>query len=86
MEYIPASGRWTGHARKPKAPFRRFGKYPLDFIELALLDPPSADAAHTRALPEAAELTAVCSLGLPEEAWDSVRPDNAIDFLRIAID
>jgi D-psicose/D-tagatose/L-ribulose 3-epimerase len=61
-------------------------KHPLDFIEIALLDPPSADAAHTRALLEAAELQAVCSLGLPEDAWASVRPDNAIDFLKTAID
>lgn len=61
-------------------------RYPLDFIEIALLDPPSVDAAHTRALLEAAELTAVCSLGLPEAAWASVRPDAAIEFLRVAID
>ena len=61
-------------------------KYPLDFIEIALLDPPMVDAAHSRKLLEDAEMPAVCSLGLPEEAWASVRPDEAIDFLKIAVD
>lgn len=58
----------------------------FDFVEIALLDPPAVDAAHTRALLEANDLPAVCSLGLPEECWASVRPDNAIDFLKVAID
>ena len=61
-------------------------KYPLDFIEIALLDPPSVDAAHTRYLLERAELPAVTSLGLPEEAWASVRPAEAIAFLEDALD
>ncbi len=61
-------------------------KYPLDFIEIALLDPPMVDAVHSRKLLEAAELPAVCSLGLPEDSWASVRPDAAIDFLKVAID
>ena len=41
---------------------------------------------HTRALLEQNELAAVCSLGLPEQAWASVRPDAAIEYLDIAID
>ncbi len=61
-------------------------KYPLEFIEIALLDPPSVDAAHSRALLEKAEMPAVCSLGLPQEVWASVYPDKAIDFLKVAID
>ena len=61
-------------------------RYGLDFIEIALLDPPSVDAAHTRKLLEGAGLSAVCSLALPESAWASVRPDQAIEFLKIAID
>ena len=61
-------------------------KYPLDFIEIALLDPPSVDAAYTRNLLEQADLPAVTSLGLPEEAWASVRPDAAIAFLENALD
>lgn len=58
----------------------------MDFIEIALLDPPSADAEHSRKLLEQAELPAVCSLGLPEEVWASHNPDGAIDFLKTAID
>lgn len=61
-------------------------KYPLEFIEIALLDPPSADAAHSRKLLEEAEMPAVCSLGLPQEVWASVHPDKAIEFLKVAID
>ncbi len=61
-------------------------KYPLDFIEIALLDPPAVDTAHTRKLLEAANMPAVASLGLPEECWASVRPDAAIDFLDVALE
>lgn len=61
-------------------------KYGLDFVEIPLLDPPAVDAEHSRRLLEEAEMPAVCSLGLPEEAWASVRPDAAIAFLDVAID
>jgi len=44
-------------------------RYGLDFVEIPLLDPPAVDAEHTRALLEGAEMPAICSLGLPEEAW-----------------
>lgn len=60
--------------------------YGMDFIEIALLDAPAVDAAHTRALLEQHGLEAVCSLGLPEAAWASRRPDAAIDHLTVAID
>ncbi|PRD42872.1 D-tagatose 3-epimerase [Phyllobacterium phragmitis] len=60
--------------------------YEMDFIEIALLNAPAVDAAHTRALLEKHKLRAVCSLGLPERAWASVRPDAAIEYLKIAID
>lgn len=61
-------------------------KYPLDFIEIALLDPPMVDASHSRKLLKQAGLSAVCSLGLPEKAWASVRPDEAVEFLKVAVD
>jgi D-psicose/D-tagatose/L-ribulose 3-epimerase len=61
-------------------------KYKMDFIEIALLNAPAVDAAHSRALLEKHQLRAVCSLGLPETAWASVRPQAAIDYLTIAID
>ncbi|RWB97805.1 sugar phosphate isomerase/epimerase family protein [Mesorhizobium sp.] len=61
-------------------------KYGMDFIEIALLNAPAVDAAHTRALLEKHNLPAVCSLGLPERAWASVRPDAAIEHLEVAID
>jgi D-psicose/D-tagatose/L-ribulose 3-epimerase len=60
--------------------------YKMDFIEIALLNAPAVDAGHTRALLEKNGLRAVCSLGLPEPAWASVRPDAAIDHLKLAIE
>lgn len=61
-------------------------KYKMDFIEIALLNAPAVDAGHTRALLEKHELKAVCSLGLPEWAWASRRPEAAIEHLQVAID
>ncbi|WP_075215173.1 sugar phosphate isomerase/epimerase family protein [Mongoliimonas terrestris] len=60
--------------------------YKMDFIEIALLNAPAVDAAHTRALLEKNNLRAICSLGLPEHAWASVRPDAAVAYLKVAID
>jgi len=60
-------------------------KYGVDFIEIALLQPAAADAVHTRKLLEDNNLVAVCSLGLPEHAWASIRPDTAIEYLAVAI-
>ncbi|WP_299391443.1 sugar phosphate isomerase/epimerase [Pelagibius sp.] len=61
-------------------------RYGVDFIEIALLDPPAVDTAHTRALLETAEMTAVCSLGLPESAYASRDPEKAVEFLSLAVD
>jgi D-psicose/D-tagatose/L-ribulose 3-epimerase len=61
-------------------------KYEMDFIEIALLNAPAVDAVHTRALLEKHHLRAVSSLGLPERAWASVRPEAAIEYLTVAID
>lgn len=58
----------------------------MDFIEIALLDPASTDAALGRRLLEQAELPAVCSLGLPEANWASRDPEAAIHFLTLAIE
>ncbi|MEL6508319.1 MAG: sugar phosphate isomerase/epimerase [Pseudomonadota bacterium] len=58
----------------------------MDFIEIALLDPASTDAALGRRLLQDAALPAVCSLGLPEAVWASRNPDGAIDFLRLALE
>lgn len=60
--------------------------YKMDFIEIALLNAPMVDAAHTRALLERHGLRAVCSLGCPEHAWASVDPEAAIAWLKVAID
>ena len=58
----------------------------VDFVEIPLLDPPAADAAHTRALLEGASMPAICSLGLPEGSWASRDPEAAVAFLEVAID
>lgn len=60
--------------------------YNMDFLEIALLDPPSVDADHSRKTIEAAGMRAVCSLGLPEAVWASRNPDGAITFLKMALD
>lgn len=61
-------------------------RYKMDFIEIALLNAPGADAAHTRALLEKNGLRAVCSLGLPAAAWPSRNPEGAVAHLKIALD
>lgn len=60
--------------------------YEMDFIEIPLLNAPAVDAPHTRALLEKHDLSAVCSLGLPQAAWPSHNPQGAIDYLKVAID
>ncbi|MET3926337.1 sugar phosphate isomerase/epimerase family protein [Devosia sp. 2618] len=61
-------------------------RHKLDFIEIAMPEPSIIDVAHTRALLEKHHLASVCSLGLPERAWASVRPEAAMEFLDVAID
>ena len=58
----------------------------FDFIEVALLDPPIVDAAHSRRLFARTGMRAVCSLGLPEACWPSRAPDAGIAFLKAALD
>lgn len=61
-------------------------EYAMDFIEIPMLNPTAVDTAHTRNLLEKHELRAMCSLGLPEQAWASTQPDAAIDHLKLALD
>lgn len=60
--------------------------YKMDFLEIALLDAPSVDAAHTRALLEKHEMRAVCSLGLPQPVWPSRNPEGAVEYLKLVFD
>ncbi|MEP6828340.1 MAG: hypothetical protein ABJA10_09735, partial [Aestuariivirga sp.] len=59
--------------------------YKMDFIEIALLNAPNVDTAHSRALLEKNNMKAVCSLGLPEAVWASRNPEGAIEHLKIAV-
>jgi D-psicose/D-tagatose/L-ribulose 3-epimerase len=61
-------------------------RHGLDILEVALLDPGSVDAAHSRALFDGTGITPVCSLTLPEEVRASRYPDKAVEFLTLAID
>ncbi len=61
-------------------------KYKMDFIEIALLNAPAVDTAHSRALLEKHGLRAATSLGLPEPVWASRNPEGAIEHLKVAID
>jgi len=64
----------------------RAAHYGMDFLEIALLQPASVDAPHTRAALEASGVAGVCSLGLPEGCWPSVNPQAGIDHLKLALD
>jgi D-psicose/D-tagatose/L-ribulose 3-epimerase len=61
-------------------------RYKMDFIEIALLNAPAVDAAHTRKLLEKHSMRAVASLGLPQKNWASVNPEGAIAHLKQAMD
>ena len=62
-------------------------RYGMDFVEIALLDAGSVDAAHTRELLQGHSMRAVCSLGLPEACWPSRgHVEDAIDYLGVAIE
>jgi D-psicose/D-tagatose/L-ribulose 3-epimerase len=79
---------WTmtwDHAGAEKA-VAAASRYKMDFIEIALLNAPAVDAAHSRTLLEKHSLKAVCSLGLPQRCWPSQHPELAIEYLKIAID
>ena len=60
--------------------------YGVDFIEIPMLRPRDIDPEHTRALLKKHQLRAVCSLGLPQECWPSAHPDDAIEYLQLALD
>ncbi|WP_099823443.1 sugar phosphate isomerase/epimerase family protein [Oceaniglobus indicus] len=60
--------------------------YDMDFIEIALLNAPIVDTAHTRDLLKQHDMRAVASLGLPEENWPSRNPEGAIAHLKEAIE
>lgn len=60
--------------------------YGMDFLEIALLDPPSVDAEHSKKTLDAHHMRSVCSLGLPQEVWASHNPQGAIDFLKLALE
>ena len=61
-------------------------QYKQDLIEIPLIDPPSVDAQHTRALLDRHGVRAACSLVLPQPVWASIRPDAAIAYLKVAMD
>lgn len=61
-------------------------RHGMDFLEIALLDPPAVDTAHSRKTLERHAMPAVCSLGLPAACWASRNPEGAIEFLKHAID
>ncbi|MEY3306633.1 MAG: hypothetical protein RLZZ413_671 [Pseudomonadota bacterium] len=76
--------RWTPDAAE--AAVAEAIRHDFDFIEVALLDPPIVDAAHSRALFERSGISAVCSLGLPESHWPSRHPEKGIEFLTMALE
>lgn len=61
-------------------------RHGFDFVEIAVLNPPRIDAAHTRRLLDKAGLAAVGSLGLPEGAWMTQNTEGAVAFLKSALD
>ena len=75
---------WTRKAAELAIPEAK--RYGLAFVEIALLDPPAVDAEHTRKLLDQHELTAVCSLGLPDDSRPTNNPGKALEFLTMALD
>ncbi|WP_265518239.1 sugar phosphate isomerase/epimerase family protein [Nitratireductor luteus] len=61
-------------------------RYGLDFIEIPLLDPANSQPERDRGLLQKSGLKALCSLALPEGCWPSVNGDEAVDFLKLALD
>ena len=76
--------RWTPDAAEHAV--AQAVSHGFDFVEVALLDPPMVDAAHSRRLFDKAGIRAVCSLGLPEACWPSRDPEAGIAFLKVALD
>ena len=76
--------RWTREAAEHAV--GEAVRHGFNFVEVALLDPPMVDAAHSRALFEKAGIAAVCSLGLPEHAWPSRDPEAGLAFLKTALE
>jgi D-psicose/D-tagatose/L-ribulose 3-epimerase len=60
--------------------------YGVDFIEIPMLQPKKIDTEHTRGLLEKSGLRAICSLGLPEEIWPSIHPQEGAEYLKLAMD
>ena len=79
---------WTMHWDRAGAEraIAEAARYGMDFLELALLDPDIIDAAHTRKLLERHGLRMVASLGLPEHAFASRDPEEAIAHLARVIE
>ncbi len=76
--------RWTPDAAEHAV--AQAVQHGFDFVEVALLDPPMVDAAHSRRLFDRNNIRAVCSLGLPEPYWPSRDPEPGIAFLKTALD
>ena len=55
------------------------------FVEIPLLDPLGIDVKDTIQVLDAAGLSCTCSLGLPADAHLPAAPDEALDFLKTAI-
>src|SRR4029450_3634220 len=58
----------------------------IDFLEIPLLRPAEFDAALTRTQLEDNGLRAACSLALPKDAHMPRHPQEAADFLHLALD
>ncbi len=76
--------RWTPDAAEHAV--AQAVQHGFDFVEVALLDPPMVDAAHSRRLFDRNNIRAVCSLGLPKPCWPSRDPEPGIAFLKTALD
>lgn len=61
-------------------------RHGFDFVEIAVLNPPRIDAAHTRRLLDKTSLGAVGSLGLPDGCWLTRDTDAGVAFLKSALD
>jgi len=64
----------------------RMAAHGVSVIEIPLLRPAELDIAGTRALAAKHGVELVCSLGLPATLNVAERPDEAFDFIRVALE
>lgn len=81
---LAAAPAWRPDLWAPILP--RMIAHGVSVVEIPLLRPGELDIEGTRALAARHDIELVCSLGLPAALNVADRPDEALDFIRVALD